>query len=77
MIFITLCFPYQAENMLGEKNKGVYVLMSGLDIERLVLSAGPIGQVLCVTITVQGLLTNTQLYTWILNWINQMDPVFD
>ncbi|XP_052684547.1 isovaleryl-CoA dehydrogenase, mitochondrial-like isoform X1 [Crassostrea angulata] len=32
-----------AENMLGEKNKGVYVLMSGLDIERLVLSAGPIG----------------------------------
>lgn len=29
--------------MLGEKNKGVYVLMSGLDIERLVLSAGPIG----------------------------------
>lgn len=32
-----------AENMLGEKNKGVYVLMSGLDIERLVLSAGPVG----------------------------------
>nr|XP_022315157.1 isovaleryl-CoA dehydrogenase, mitochondrial-like isoform X1 [Crassostrea virginica] len=32
-----------AENMLGEKNKGVYVLMSGLDIERLVLAAGPIG----------------------------------
>ncbi|XP_062589764.1 isovaleryl-CoA dehydrogenase, mitochondrial-like isoform X1 [Saccostrea cucullata] len=32
-----------AENMLGEKNKGVYVLMSGLDIERLVLAAGPVG----------------------------------
>ncbi|GAB1611070.1 isovaleryl-CoA dehydrogenase, mitochondrial-like [Argonauta hians] len=31
------------ENMLGEKNKGVYVLMSGLDIERLVLAAGPLG----------------------------------
>ncbi|XP_064597829.1 isovaleryl-CoA dehydrogenase, mitochondrial-like [Liolophura sinensis] len=32
-----------AENMLGGMNKGVYVLMSGLDIERLVLAAGPIG----------------------------------
>lgn len=32
-----------AENILGEVNKGVYVLMSGLDYERLVLSAGPLG----------------------------------
>eukprot|EP00892_Ulva_mutabilis_P007427 jgi/Ulvmu1/5056/UM021_0073.1 len=31
------------ENVLGEVNKGVYVLMSGLDYERLVLSGGPIG----------------------------------
>ncbi|XP_023334112.1 isovaleryl-CoA dehydrogenase, mitochondrial [Eurytemora carolleeae] len=31
------------ENILGGLNKGVYVLMSGLDIERLVLSAGPVG----------------------------------
>ena len=31
------------ENVLGELNKGVYVLMSGLDLERLVLSAGPLG----------------------------------
>lgn len=31
------------ENVLGEVNKGVYVLMSGLDLERMVLSAGPIG----------------------------------
>ena len=31
------------ENVLGEVNKGVYVLMSGLDYERLVLAAGPIG----------------------------------
>lgn len=31
------------ENILGELNKGVYVLMSGLDLERLVLSAGPVG----------------------------------
>ncbi len=28
------------ENVLGEVDKGVYVLMSGLDYERLVLSAG-------------------------------------
>lgn len=32
-----------AENMLGPKNKGVYVLMSGLDLERLVLTGGPLG----------------------------------
>ncbi|XP_066550440.1 isovaleryl-CoA dehydrogenase, mitochondrial [Amia ocellicauda] len=31
------------QNLLGHLNKGVYVLMSGLDLERLVLSAGPIG----------------------------------
>lgn len=30
-------------NVLGEVNKGVRVLMSGLDYERLVLSAGPLG----------------------------------
>lgn len=29
--------------MLGTVNKGVYVLMSGLDYERLVLAAGPVG----------------------------------
>jgi isovaleryl-CoA dehydrogenase len=31
------------ENVLGEEGKGVYVLMSGLDLERLVLAAGPVG----------------------------------
>ena len=31
------------ENILGQLNKGVYVLMSGLDYERLVLAAGPVG----------------------------------
>ncbi|VVC29074.1 Hypothetical protein CINCED_3A006336 [Cinara cedri] len=31
------------ENVLGEENKGVYVLMSGLDLERLVIAAGPVG----------------------------------
>ena len=32
-----------AENVLGEVHKGVKVLMSGLNTERLVLSGGPIG----------------------------------
>ncbi len=32
-----------AENVLGEVDKGVQVLMSGLDFERAVLSAGPLG----------------------------------
>jgi isovaleryl-CoA dehydrogenase len=32
-----------AENILGELNKGVKVLMSGLDYERAVLAAGPVG----------------------------------
>ncbi len=32
-----------AENILGELNQGVKVLMSGLDYERLVLAAGPLG----------------------------------
>uniref|UniRef100_A0A336K0R5 Isovaleryl-CoA dehydrogenase, mitochondrial n=1 Tax=Culicoides sonorensis TaxID=179676 RepID=A0A336K0R5_CULSO len=32
-----------ASNVLGEEGKGVYVLMSGLDYERLVLAAGPVG----------------------------------
>ncbi|KAF2361781.1 Acyl-CoA oxidase/dehydrogenase central domain [Trinorchestia longiramus] len=31
------------ENMLGEVNRGIYVLFSGLDLERLVLAAGPLG----------------------------------
>jgi isovaleryl-CoA dehydrogenase len=32
-----------AENLLGEENKGVKILMSGLDYERVVLAAGPVG----------------------------------
>lgn len=32
-----------AENILGEYNRGVEVLMSGLDYERAVLAAGPLG----------------------------------
>jgi isovaleryl-CoA dehydrogenase len=32
-----------AENLLGEENRGVNVLMSGLDYERAVLAGGPLG----------------------------------
>ena len=32
-----------SSQVLGEVDKGVYVLMSGLDYERLVLAAGPVG----------------------------------
>lgn len=32
-----------AKQLIGPENKGVYVLMSGLDLERLVLAAGPLG----------------------------------
>lgn len=31
------------KNVLGAVNKGIYVLFSGLDLERLVLSGGPVG----------------------------------
>lgn len=41
LVFQDLKVP--VENVLGEVNKGVYVLMSGLDYERLVLAAGPVG----------------------------------
>jgi isovaleryl-CoA dehydrogenase len=34
-----------AENVLGQVNKGIYVLFSGLDLERLVMAAGPVGSV--------------------------------
>lgn len=36
-----------AENILGQENSGVRVLMSGLDYERTVLAAGPVGLMQC------------------------------
>ncbi len=41
LVFIDCEVP--AENVLGAVGKGVNVLMSGLDFERVVLSAGPLG----------------------------------
>lgn len=32
-----------AENLIGKEGEGVYILMKGLDYERLILSAGPVG----------------------------------
>ena len=41
LVFTDCAVP--AENVLGEVDRGVAVLMSGLDYERAVLAAGPIG----------------------------------
>ncbi|TAK38463.1 MAG: isovaleryl-CoA dehydrogenase [Lysobacteraceae bacterium] len=41
LVFEDCAIP--AENVLGEVNQGVKVLMSGLNTERLVLSGGPLG----------------------------------
>ena len=41
LLFEDCELPY--ENILGEEGKGTSVLMSGLDFERVVLAAGPLG----------------------------------
>jgi isovaleryl-CoA dehydrogenase len=41
LVFEDVEVPF--DNVLGEENKGVEVLMSGLDYERVVLSGGPLG----------------------------------
>ena len=41
LVFENCLVPF--ENILGEEGKGVKVLMSGLDFERVVLSGGPLG----------------------------------
>jgi isovaleryl-CoA dehydrogenase len=41
LVFEDVEVPF--ENVLGEENKGVEVLMSGLDYERTVLAGGPLG----------------------------------
>jgi len=41
LVFENCVIP--SSQILGGLNRGVYVLMSGLDLERLVLSAGPLG----------------------------------
>lgn len=45
LVFENLFVP--DNNILGELNQGVYVLMSGLDTERLVLAAGALGRKKC------------------------------
>ena len=41
LVFEDCLIPF--ENILGEEGKGVNVLMSGLDYERVTLAAGPVG----------------------------------
>jgi isovaleryl-CoA dehydrogenase len=41
LVFENVEVPF--ENVLGEEGRGVRVLMSGLDYERVVLAAGPVG----------------------------------
>ena len=41
LIFENVFVP--AENLVGEENRGVYILMKGLNYERLILAAGPVG----------------------------------
>ena len=41
LVFDSVFVPH--ENVLGTVNAGLHVLMEGLDLERLVLSAGPLG----------------------------------
>ena len=51
LVFEDCEVPY--ENVLGQEGKGVNVLMSGLDYERVVLSGGPLGiMAACMDVTV-------------------------
>ncbi|MEA3538098.1 MAG: isovaleryl-CoA dehydrogenase [Pseudomonadota bacterium] len=51
LVFEDCEVPY--ENVLGQEGKGVNVLMSGLDYERVVLSGGPLGiMAACLDVTV-------------------------
>jgi len=40
-----VCACATETQLMGPLNRGVYILMSGLDIERLILSGGPLGLV--------------------------------
>jgi isovaleryl-CoA dehydrogenase len=52
------------ENVLGQVNRGVQVLMSGLDYERVVLSAGPLGIMqACLDVVVPYVHTRKQFGT--------------
>ncbi len=45
LVFRDCCVPI--ENVLHGENQGVKVLMSGLDYERVILAAGPVGLMAC------------------------------
>jgi isovaleryl-CoA dehydrogenase len=50
--FIVSHLIVTAENVLGQVDKGAAVLMSGLDLERIVLSGGPLGYVMAYSGTI-------------------------
>ena len=52
--------------MLGEVNKGVYVLMSGLDYERCILAGGPVGVMqACVDVAFPYIHTRKQFGSYV------------
>ena len=67
LIFTDCMIP--KENLLGEWNKGSYVLMSGLDYERLVLSGGPLGLMSPAFEKSLEYCKTVQMLCWILNCV--------
>ena len=59
LVFEEVEVPF--ENVLGQENRGVEVLMSGLDYERTVLSGGPLGiMAACLDVAVPYVRTRRQ-----------------
>ncbi|MGB3897141.1 MAG: isovaleryl-CoA dehydrogenase [Mesorhizobium sp.] len=59
LVFDEVEVPF--ENVLGQENRGVEVLMSGLDYERTVLSGGPLGiMAACLDVTAPYVRTRRQ-----------------
>jgi isovaleryl-CoA dehydrogenase len=59
LVFDNVEVPF--ENVLGQENRGVEVLMSGLDYERTVLSGGPLGiMAACLDVAVPYVRTRRQ-----------------
>jgi alkylation response protein AidB-like acyl-CoA dehydrogenase len=42
-VHVALSFIVLVENVLGRENQGIYVLFSGLDIERALGASAPVG----------------------------------
>src|SRR5690606_31102021 len=63
LVFQDVEVPF--DNVLGEEGRGVEVLMSGLDYERVVLSAGPLGiMAACLDVAVPDVQPPRPLGAW-------------